>query len=232
MKLEQETDTDIILLQSWGLSKLAIDMLSQKPEIVAKLQKAKELPSFPADYVPEKIEEKFDNTIFRRFDYGVLTYERQCFSSHKPYFVEYCFDEQTALFFVNGEFIVNRLELMAESADLVRNLAPTQYSNAFINAEEYINAPPLSTGYKAKEIEVFFGDSPTDSTYHYRDSKWFSINLDNVEKEPVIQILIDNQWAFIQVEDEILLDRMGSIELPVLPNKEEFLSLLAWRLSG
>ncbi len=109
----------------------------------------------------------------------------------------------------------------------MENSTLIQYSNAVSNAEEYINTPPFAMGYKAKEIEVFFGDRPIDSTYHYRDGKWFSIKLENIEKEPVIQILIDSQWAFIQVESKVLLNRIGDIELPVLPNKEEFLNLLA-----
>ena len=109
----------------------------------------------------------------------------------------------------------------------MENLTPVQYFNAASNANEYINAPPFTIGYEAKEIEVFFGNSPIDSTYHYRDGKWFSINLENIEEESIIQILIDNQWAFIQVKNKVLLDRVGGIELPTLPNKEEFLNLLA-----
>lgn len=119
MKLEQNTTRIIALLQSWGLSKPALTVLSQQPEIVDKLQQAKELPSFAADYVPGKIEEKFGNTIFRRWEYGVLTYERMCPSNYEPPFVEYCFDEQTALFFIDGEVIVDRLELMAENVALM-----------------------------------------------------------------------------------------------------------------
>ncbi len=117
--------------------------------------------------------------------------------------------------------------MLTTKNNIMENLTLTQYSNAAINAEEYVNAPLFTMGYKAKEIEVFFGDRPIDSTYHYREGKWFSINLENIEEEPVIQILIDNQWAFIQVGDKVLLDRIGSIELPDPPNKEEFLSLLA-----
>ena len=118
MKLEQDTSKIIALLQSWGLSIAAINVLSQQPEIVDKLQQAKELPSFAANYVPESIEEKFGDTVFRRWEYGVLTYERLCPSNYEPPFVEYCFDGQTGLFFVDGEVIVDRLELMAESVDL------------------------------------------------------------------------------------------------------------------
>ena len=119
MKLEQDTSKIIALLQSWGLSKPAVNVLSQQPKIVNKLQQAKELPLFTANYVPEKIEEKFGDTIFRCWEYGVLTYKHPCPSNYEAPFVEYCFDEQTALFFIDGEVIVDRLELMAESVDLM-----------------------------------------------------------------------------------------------------------------
>ncbi len=119
MKLEQDTSKIIALLQSWGLSRPAVNVLSQQPEIVNKLQQSKELPSFAADYIPEKIEEKFGDTTFRCWEYGVLTYERLCPSNYEPPFVEYCFDEQTGLFFIDGEVIVDRLGLMAESVDLM-----------------------------------------------------------------------------------------------------------------
>ncbi len=119
MKLEQDTSKIIALLQSWGLSNPAVNVLSQQPKIVDKLRQAKKLPSFAADYVPDKIEEKFGKTVFRCWEYGVLTYECPCSFNYEPPFGEYCFDEQTALFFVDGEVIVDRLELMAESIDLM-----------------------------------------------------------------------------------------------------------------
>ena len=119
MKLEQDTSKIIALLQSWGLSKPAVNVLSQQPKIVNKLQQAKELPLFTANYVPEKIEEKFGDTIFRCWECGVFTSEHPCPSNYEAPFVEYCFDEQTALFFIDGEVIVDRLELMAESVDLM-----------------------------------------------------------------------------------------------------------------
>ena len=123
MLLNQNSTTSLIpILQSWQLSESAISVLSKEPEVVAKLQVAKELPSFPTDYIPNVIEEKFDNINFRRWEYGVLTYERHCSSSYEPPFVEYSFDRETALFFINGEIIVNRIELMAENIDLANLL--------------------------------------------------------------------------------------------------------------
>ena len=107
-----------------------------------------------------------------------------------------------------------------------------QYLDSINSAEEYRNVPPFPEGFKPKEIEVFFGNSPIDSTYHYRNCEWFDINLENSGEEPVTQILVDNQWAFIQVEDKVLLDRMGGIELPEIPNKEYFVSRISQKLTA
>ena len=96
----------------------------------------------------------------------------------------------------------------------------THYPNATLNAEEFINAPPLPNGYQPKEIEVYLGDSSDDSVYHYRDGKWFAINGANITDESVVQILIDDRWAFIQAGNEVLLNRMGGIMLPKIPSKE------------
>lgn len=106
----------------------------------------------------------------------------------------------------------------------------TQYPNATLNAEEYINTPAFPTGYQPKEIEVYLGDTCEGSTYHYRNNQWFDINLENTTDESVIQILIDDQWAFIQAENKVLLDRMGGVELPEVPNKEFFVSRISHHL--
>jgi len=119
VKLEKFNPKITSILHDWNLSENAIAVLSKEPEIAAKLQQAKELSLFPVDYIPNVIEEKFDNITFRRWEYGVLTYERSCSSSYEPPFVEYCFDEQIALFFIDGEVIVNRIELMSENTKLI-----------------------------------------------------------------------------------------------------------------
>lgn len=108
----------------------------------------------------------------------------------------------------------------------------TQYPNATLNAEEYINAPPFPTGYQAKEIEIYFGDISDNSVYYYRNGKWVDINLENMTDESVIQILIDDQWAFIQAGDKVLLDRMGGVELPEIPSQEYMVSQITQKLNA
>ncbi len=94
----------------------------------------------------------------------------------------------------------------------------TQYPNATLNAEDSINLPPFPNGYRPKEIEVYFGDSSDDSAYHYRNGKWFDISLKNITDESVVQILVDDSWAYIQAGNEVLLDRLGGAVLPEVPN--------------
>ena len=94
----------------------------------------------------------------------------------------------------------------------------TQYPNATLNAEDSINLTPFPNGYRPKEIEVYLGDSCSDSAYHYKDGKWFYISLENITDESVVQILVDDSWAYIQAGNEVLLDRLGGAVLPEVPN--------------
>lgn len=102
-------------LTDWGLSPGAISILVEEPEIVAQLEIARSLPPFDADYYPTLIEERFDDVGFRRWESGELIFALQV-DNYKAPFVEYRFDGQTALFHVNGEIIINRLENMANRA--------------------------------------------------------------------------------------------------------------------
>lgn len=100
------------LLESWGLSDHAQAVLSKESEIVADLSKARLLSPFPPDYKPEVFEVLFDDLVFIRWQSGELVYIAKCDENYQPPFTEYAFDEETALFLVNGEVIVNRVENM------------------------------------------------------------------------------------------------------------------------
>lgn len=106
----------------------------------------------------------------------------------------------------------------------------TEYTNAIRNAEEYTDVPAFPPNYKAQEIEVFFGDSPIDSTYHYKHGEMVGLDPENIGNEPVVQILIDDQWAYIQAGNTILLDRLGEIELPQTPSKEHLVTKITQML--
>lgn len=102
-------------LTDWGLSPQAASALSREPEILKDLVRDRQLAPFPFDYVPTTIEVLFDDIPYIRSLHGELTYLRDCEQDYQPLFIEYRFDDEIALFQVNGEYVVNRIEAIAEN---------------------------------------------------------------------------------------------------------------------
>lgn len=96
----------------------------------------------------------------------------------------------------------------------------SKYPNAVMNAQDGAKHPPLSSQYQALEIEFFIGDNPFDSVYYLRHGKVVDFNLKNAASEPVDQILIDDVWAYIEADGEVLLDRLGGFILPPIPKEQ------------
>jgi hypothetical protein len=103
------------VLQAWALSERSIAVLSKEPEIVAELATARALPPLPPSYIPAIIEVSFDDIPYMRAENGILTYLRQCDPGYQPPFVEYRFDGEIALFHIGPEYVVNRIQGMAQA---------------------------------------------------------------------------------------------------------------------
>jgi hypothetical protein len=102
------------ILLSWNLSERAIAILSKEPEIVIDLQRSRSLPPLPPGYVPQQVEVLLDDMVALRYVNGEKIYERQ-FSDHfEPQWIEWRFDDQNAVFAIEGEYVLNRTEGIAE----------------------------------------------------------------------------------------------------------------------
>ena len=115
-----------LLLRTWKLSESAIAVLIHERELVVHLEEMRSRLPFPPGYVPAVIEELFDDLPYRRWelDSSQPTYERQCSPNYEPPFVEYSFDDETALFHVQGEIIVNRVAAIVDYANRLDWLMP------------------------------------------------------------------------------------------------------------
>lgn len=102
------------ILQEWSLSEDSIVVLLKEPEIVADLVIARSLPQLPPGYIPSIIEVLFDDVPYIRAENGVLTYVRECVPGYQPPFIEYRFDGEVAVFQVGQEYVVNRIQGMAQ----------------------------------------------------------------------------------------------------------------------
>jgi hypothetical protein len=103
---------------TWGLSPQAALLLSKEPEILRDLERDRLLPPLPPGYVPIVVEVLFDDVPYLRSEQGIPTYVRDCRVDYQPQFVEYRFDDETAVFHVGDEYVINRIEGMAQVAGL------------------------------------------------------------------------------------------------------------------
>jgi hypothetical protein len=103
---------------TWGLSPQAAFLLSKEPEILRDLERDRLLPPLPPGYVPIVIEILFDDVPYLRSEQGIPIYVRDCRPDYQPQFVEYRFDDETAVFHIGGEYVINRIEGMAQVAGL------------------------------------------------------------------------------------------------------------------
>jgi hypothetical protein len=91
-----------------------------------------------------------------------------------------------------------------------------KYPISVVNTADTWEQQPLPEDYIPKEVEIFYGDDVEDSDLFIRDGKLYSFSLREPVDANVIQVLIDGNWAYIQVEGRIVLDRLGGVILPEL----------------
>ena len=101
-------------LADWGLSAQAVSILSREPSILADLAEASLLPPLPPGYIPSVIEVLFDDVPYIRSTNGILNFVRNCHAEYQPQFIEYRFDDETAIFQVGNEYVINRIEGIAQ----------------------------------------------------------------------------------------------------------------------
>jgi hypothetical protein len=102
----------------WGLSERAIKALNNEPTILQSLAADRRLPPLPPGYVPKVIEVLFDDVPYIRTEEGVVTRLRECLEDYQPAFVEYRFDDEIALFQIDGEIVINRIEGISKVSEL------------------------------------------------------------------------------------------------------------------
>lgn len=106
----------------WGLSQRAVAVLREEPEIAADLAVERRKPPFPAGYQPEVIEILYSDLVYVRSERGRITLLRDCARNYIPPFMEICFDDQLAMFVIQGEMVVDRTGQMAALDELLGRL--------------------------------------------------------------------------------------------------------------
>lgn len=89
-----------------------------------------------------------------------------------------------------------------------------KYRTDILNAGEFFDEPPFEDGYVPELIEIYYGDAESSHVF-VKDGilqEYNLIDLDSNSKS--ISVQIDSQWAYIEIEGQVILDRLGGVKLP------------------
>lgn len=107
----------------------------------------------------------------------------------------------------------------------------SKYPSAVYNAASAQHLLPLAPDIKPKLINIYYGEEDNDTylpNISLKDGKLDFLYLtEECVNNPVIQIEADSNWIYIEVEQQILLDRLGDLELPKIDEitQEELLAV-------
>lgn len=121
------------------------------------------------------------------------------------------------------------IELSPYELELIKKKLPpdqatlkAKYPCAVFNAADSNGLPPLPA-YTPAFLDMYFGDEDNPESLpniSFKDGQLDFLHLtEDCANNPVIQIEIDGAWAYIEVEKQILLDRLGEVELPKFPDE-------------
>ena len=90
-----------------------------------------------------------------------------------------------------------------------------KYPNAVWNAADCWDDAPLPANYKPNRIEIYYADSADTPHIHFENDQVQYINLPpNAGQSQVIQVWIDGNCKYVEVEGQIILNKLGDVQLP------------------
>ena len=90
-----------------------------------------------------------------------------------------------------------------------------KYPNAVWNAADCWDDAPLPTNYKPNRIEIYYADNADTPHISYGFGEVQYINLPpDVGQSQVIQVWIDGNCKYVEVEGQIILNKLADVQLP------------------
>lgn len=96
-----------------------------------------------------------------------------------------------------------------------------KYPNAVYNVSEAWDVPPLPEGHIPEDIAIYYADETMGSDILIYQGVLHNFELDPPKDKKVIKMAVDDDWAYIQVERTVLLDRLGGVVLPDILTRQD-----------
>lgn len=85
---------------------------------------------------------------------------------------------------------------------------------SIINAADYWDEPPFPENYIPEFIEIYYEDADSPHIFIV-NGQLKDYNVANLpDTTNTLSVLIDDQWAYIQIEGNVILNRLGGVVLP------------------
>lgn len=91
-----------------------------------------------------------------------------------------------------------------------------KYPVAISNVAEDYELPPLTDQHQLSDIEVYYGDDVDEEALFIRNGRLAFLDRERPVNPDVIRIAIDGEFAYIQVDGYVVLNRLGEVKLPVV----------------
>src|SRR6476646_10431349 len=103
------------LIKQWGLSPESTVILGKRPELVERLSEARKQPQLvlTPGISPARVDYLMDDLPYICMEHGQLTYYRKWEVGRDPFFWELQINDEIAVFAIQGEYVVNRLQIVA-----------------------------------------------------------------------------------------------------------------------
>lgn len=90
-----------------------------------------------------------------------------------------------------------------------------RYPESIRNVLDRLDSPPLPEGYQPKWIDFYYFDGADEPHISFVKGELKYIDLpENIASSRLIHVEIDGNAAYIEIEGEIVLNRLGGIKLP------------------
>lgn len=91
-----------------------------------------------------------------------------------------------------------------------------RYPQTINNVAEFWEYPPFPTGYVPKYIDIFYEDDNFFTpSVEIKNSNLISVELEDFVTDPtLIYMAIEEEAAFVQIEGQVILNRLEGVILP------------------
>jgi hypothetical protein len=107
-----------------------------------------------------------------------------------------------------------------------------RYPESIRNVLDRLDSPPLPKGYQPKWINFYYFDEAEEPHISFVGGELKYIDLpENIAESRLIHVQIDGSAAYIEIEREIVLNRLGGIKLPKAQITDQAIfNTLKWQL--